>query len=240
MGLIPTYMIVIKDNPISEYYASVTIPRWEECGYEIEIFDAITPLSTVSFELVFNSFSEALKYRLLDIKKKITPTEKAVWYSHVSLWLKCIELNQNIMVLEHDCYLTNPENITMLKTADFVCYDKGAMGCYVISPRFASHMCRELISEKRAITTGPLGYVNILISELTFEESNIYNTVFHHSPNYKIASNQIYNHDYKTTISHFINTEVEEHLDKLNQFEFILAETNKPIDITKTVRIRTE
>lgn len=234
-------MIVVKDNPISEYYASITIPRWEMFGYEVKVFNATTPETKTNFDLAFGKVS-TLKYKIiLQAEKTFTPTEKAIWYSHVSLWLKAIELNQNIMVLEHDCYLIHPDKITLLNTVDFVAYDKGALGCYVISPRFASFMCNELVNKKESIIRcGPLGYIRAVIFKMIKENKNVYHTIFHDDLQYQQACNQIYNPLYKTTITHYKNTEAENKLDDIGYFEYILAETNNPIDPTKTIKVRTE
>ena len=41
-------------------------------------------------------------------------TELAVFFSHYSLWQKCIELNENILILEHDAWVLEDFNIDKL------------------------------------------------------------------------------------------------------------------------------
>lgn len=232
----PAYMIVVKDNPVSEYYASITIPRWKSFGYDVKVFDAITPETQASFELVFDKVYTKKYTKAFGTTKAFTPTEKAVWYSHVSLWKLCAETNQNIIVLEHDSYLMYPDRVQDHSMYDFVTYDAGAMGCYMISPELAKFACRVLIDNKTPISCGPYGFLyDILVHNIRYN----FKGILKKTENHVVASNQIYNPEFKTTISHYEGSDVEDKKKDLFQYshEYILAETGKPIDITKTIKV---
>lgn len=63
-------------------------------------FEAVTPEDLPNYEeLTFAARKESSGRRFF------SDTEKAIWYSHFSLWKRCIELNQPMHVIEHDSYL---------------------------------------------------------------------------------------------------------------------------------------
>lgn len=91
------FMISITGNEISEYYRDICVPTWEEHGYTVEQFEASTP----------SNFLEDDQLKFTDKKfhgGKWSDTEFAVWYSHYRIWKKCVELDEPILVLEHDTY----------------------------------------------------------------------------------------------------------------------------------------
>jgi GR25 family glycosyltransferase involved in LPS biosynthesis len=89
-------MISITGHPVSEMYKREVLPSWK--GYEVKQFEAVTPKDLVyKTKLDFGVKSS-------NYKREFTATEKAVWYSHFELWIKCI--NQGpLLVLEHDSKL---------------------------------------------------------------------------------------------------------------------------------------
>ena len=100
------WMISMSDCEISQYYRKICQPTWEEKGFKVNHFEAMTPKD-------LNQFKDHLKFG----KKRPTlsgsrpyeidfsPTEKAVWYSHFVAWMTCIQLNQPIIIVEHDAFL---------------------------------------------------------------------------------------------------------------------------------------
>lgn len=90
-------MIVMKDHPISQMYQKLVMPSWE--GYKVYLFNATTPKDLI--------YEKKLEFGLKQRQRPFTDTEKAVWYSHFKLWVKC--LNQGpLIVLEHDSKLKKP------------------------------------------------------------------------------------------------------------------------------------
>jgi GR25 family glycosyltransferase involved in LPS biosynthesis len=98
------WMIAISGNSISMHYRNLVVDSWRNFGHTVNHFEAVTP--------------EDLKleqYQLLPIKKKhsnrtnksveFTETEIAVWYSHYYTWKLCFEMDEPIIVAEHDIQL---------------------------------------------------------------------------------------------------------------------------------------
>lgn len=159
MNHLMAYMIVIKNNPTSEYYASITLPEWQRLGYDVEVFDAYTPDNLPKhFKLNFQSVTSK-KYIKRNIKKYLTPTEQGCWYSHAALWLKCIQINQPIIVLEHDCYPMQPDLIKCDPKCDFVTFDDTGSGCYMITPSFCTFLW-EIINSRDKVDLGPCGFID--------------------------------------------------------------------------------
>lgn len=201
---IPTYMIVIRDNPVSEYYALVTIPRWTECGFNVERFDACTPDKLPKFVMNF-SYLDTHKYVRLKIKKKHTPTEMACWYSHMSLWKRCIELNTTILVIEHDCYPFRPSLIDKNTDLDFVAYDPGGLGCYTISPKLAAYLWNFFVEQKKPIDIGPYGFIH----ETVESKTSAFSGTLLFQDQFIPAAAQLHDESVGATIDHFEGTEAE-------------------------------
>lgn len=189
---IPTFMIVVDGNEASEFYASAATPSWTKEGFDVVRFPAITPDWMPSTELRFG-VNKADKYRKRNLVKHITPTERAVWWSHYTLWKRCISLNKPIMVLEHDSYLFEPRNLVEQKVG-FVSYDHGAMGCYILTPDCAKMLVNLATTE--TIDSGPLGFI-------LFHSKGKYDMIWVGDKRYRCASNQIYNPKFHTTIDHY-------------------------------------
>jgi GR25 family glycosyltransferase involved in LPS biosynthesis len=95
------WMISISDNPISQHYKNICVPSWQKFGYSVNHFEAITPRSLKNS----NNLKFYKKIRK-DGKTTVdfTETEKSVWYSHYYLWEMCVNLNEPIIVVEHDAF----------------------------------------------------------------------------------------------------------------------------------------
>lgn len=221
-------MIVIKNNPVSEYYASITLPEWQDLGFNVQVFDAHTPDNPpTSFSVDFG-LTKSKKYKKLNIKKEFTPTEKGCWHSHLALWKKCIDHNRHILVLEHDAYPLQPELINVCTSYDFVTYDSQGSGCYIISPKFAAFSWNRFVNENQKIILGPCGHVYAL-SRIHKQ----FKIIHWKSKNFIPASGQIHNLGYGSTISHYEGTSVEdlhyqtERLDATNPLKKITISTTQ-------------
>lgn len=77
------------------------LPSWE--GYEVNIFDAITPdtMHLVEEKLNFSDY----KVTVLKGKTPFEPTEKASFTSHVLMWKKCADAQRPFLIIEEDVKL---------------------------------------------------------------------------------------------------------------------------------------
>lgn len=226
-------MIVIRDNPVSEYYASVTLPEWQKAGFDTNIFDAHTPNNLpTEYKLNFTHLMTA-KYVTNKLKKDHTPTEKACWYSHMSLWKKCIDLNRPILVLEHDCYPFYPSLIDIHTELDFVTYDDGALGCYIMSPRLAKMSWDKFVVNGDPVDIGPYGYIYSIISTNRGFQGTLLD-----SANFIPAACQVHDVKYGATIDHFGGTVAEPYKKELGtSYRIELVKGQKPdrLKIVKTI-----
>lgn len=116
------YVIVIKDHPISEGgYSKLQESSLEvQNDFNIEKFDAIVP-DTVNetlekYRLQWNyPWNEIMFDQSTGLVKRpygeINPLRRiACSLSHYSLWKKCIEINEPILILEHDSYFIQKLN----------------------------------------------------------------------------------------------------------------------------------
>jgi GR25 family glycosyltransferase involved in LPS biosynthesis len=115
------FTIVIKDNSISETGFSTVLSSSKNVGnnntFQIDRFDAIVPHTV---EQTFKKYKVEWNYPLykdeydkeLKLKKHVYKTsdhqvKKACALSHYSLWKKCIEINEPVLILEHDVLWTS-------------------------------------------------------------------------------------------------------------------------------------
>ena len=97
------YVITIKSNKKSYESARRCIRSAGRMGVEVEMFNAITPadspikiasdknIPTDLFEEVYSRFNNCL----------------AAFLSHHTLWERCVELKEPVLVLEHDAVFVN-------------------------------------------------------------------------------------------------------------------------------------
>lgn len=140
-------MISITDNPISQYYKNEVLPTWN--GYTVNHFEAVTPDTLQNY-----SYLNFAKKR---DKIEFTDTEKAVWYSHVELWVKA--RTTPIIVVEHDIRLEKDIPVEVFES-EMCClahsgvnkngsHRKLAGGAYYLTPKVATHMVNHVKNIKR-------------------------------------------------------------------------------------------
>ena len=93
------FVITIKDNPQSVEMSDRCIKSFKRHNDDsIEAFDAITPEQSV--------FSLAEKHGIpvKNFLEKYSRYDRVVsaFMSHFLLWKKCVELNESIIIFEHD------------------------------------------------------------------------------------------------------------------------------------------
>ena len=107
-----SYIITMLDNKKSVESTDKCIKSGKKFGYNnIEIFKATTPKDNLKHEfekdgLSINDFKVDTRY------SKLEPA-MCCYLSHKELWKKCLELNETILVLEHDAIFIDkiPNNI---------------------------------------------------------------------------------------------------------------------------------
>jgi GR25 family glycosyltransferase involved in LPS biosynthesis len=203
-----TWMISITDNPISQYYKEICLPTWQENGYKVNHFEAITPES-------MKNITDLDFFGKLRKNGKVVPfseTEKAVWYSHYFLWVNCIKLNKPIIVFEHDAFMTSDVKPSQFRGVDFafMCNKltpenyRGLLPCgaYYISPKMAKcfvELSRRKVSAQKYDNVGVYvnvdGFVRRTVEDLG--KRKIINYV-----NFRMCAEQIIHNDVGTTIEH--------------------------------------
>ena len=145
------WMISISDNPVSQHYRDICKPTWEEQGFNVIDFEAVTP-ETVEKENM-NELEFFKIIRRNGETRHFTPTEKAIWWSHFVLWHKCLIRKKPIIVAEHDALVIKdlPNDLyrpSKLKFA-FLGTAKGRNpeGKFVIAPCTAYYLTPEMAFE---------------------------------------------------------------------------------------------
>jgi len=95
-----TFVIALKDHPVSESQLQDCLNSAKKYNWNVEIFWGINGNT-----LTTDSWNEIGVTPLLN---KPTMHRKGTWgcfFSHWLLWKKCIELNDPIIILEHDAII---------------------------------------------------------------------------------------------------------------------------------------
>lgn len=97
--IMKAFVITIKHNNDSHRSALRTVQSAKEVGYKgtVELFDAILP----------HNWKEILPYKNRFHEYARPDNVGACFASHYLLWKKCIELNEPILILEHDAIFVN-------------------------------------------------------------------------------------------------------------------------------------
>lgn len=98
------YIIRIKDNQTSEQLAERCANSCRDHNINFEFFDAI---DATSGEIILTEEQKTNQYlNLIKLTNTLlSPCEIACFISHYLLWCKCIELNEPIIILEHDAVM---------------------------------------------------------------------------------------------------------------------------------------
>ena len=117
------YVITILENERSVQVADRCIASGLKFGHYIEKHKAYTPKNCNVFEEL-----EDLGYDELGFREKYSRIESCIagFLSHHSLWHKCIELEEPIVIFEHDAVLVN--NVPTLPMFDILNLGKPSYG----------------------------------------------------------------------------------------------------------------
>jgi len=96
-----SFIIRLKHNKISEQQAQDCVEQARTFDIDVEYFDAVNGLE-------HQAHCEKLNIQPLKFFKKGLPGVYGCLLSHYYLWLKCVELDEPIVILEHDGYFIRP------------------------------------------------------------------------------------------------------------------------------------
>jgi len=106
MNKLPTVgMICLESNTISQQYKKIVSPSWINANFNLEYKEGITP---ETFDKSLKALNFGLKAGGRNKGKEFTPTEKAVWYSHVNMWEIAARKQNPYIIIEHDVMLLKP------------------------------------------------------------------------------------------------------------------------------------
>jgi len=124
------FVITIVDNEKSVKVADRCIRSAANFGIDVNKFKAITPKDNP--ELIFNTLN--LPTRLFRDQYSRYLNVLSCFLSHYHLWLKCIEIEQPIIVFEHDAVVV--DEIPINKPFDkFLSLGKPSYGNFKIAPK---------------------------------------------------------------------------------------------------------
>lgn len=104
-----TFIIRLKNNPISEKYAQECVAQAKKFNVDVEYFDAVNGLE---YEVHLKRLNISPRYKF----KKGKAGVFGCFLSHYYLWQKCVELNVPLLILEHDGYFIKPLPDNILDT----------------------------------------------------------------------------------------------------------------------------
>lgn len=223
--MIRAFMIVVKDDPRSEFYYNMAKETWTSDYFELERFDAITPkdLKENPPKIRF-TYHDSGKYRKVGIRKVMTETEKACFASHWSLWKKIRDENiENNLILEHDAYLKDLDTFLYMYRRRDDCQTFGiGADAYTMRVDFAEYLCKTV--NTYAVNGGPLGWMEYYAVDAGY---SFFSAAL--EPDRPVY--HIYNEDVGNTIDHF-STLPEEVIEQLNEIvEYPILETNPTLTI---------
>lgn len=147
------YMIRIKDHEVSEKYANHCVKSWNDAGFEVEFYDAITP-DTLHLHsgIRFGRKGNPMRH--------ITDTEQACFYSQWNLWKQCADEGVPYLILEHDAWLEKPSWIEFRDQFQVQYMGEHAMEAVMFHPEFCEKIMK-YTSDKSV--TGPMHTVDTIL-----------------------------------------------------------------------------
>jgi len=136
------------------------------------------------------------------MNKDFTPSEKACWYSHYTMWKRISTTNERSLIIEHDALLL--DEIADDVSKDFMKFGTH-MEAYVMSPELATYLCTRIEEGTVIVTLGPQGFLHdfTIPRRNTGRPWNIDFTVRH-------IVRQLYDESLGLTINHWEGTPYED------------------------------
>lgn len=164
-------MIYIKGNAISETYRDIVKQSWYNAGYKVWFHEAITP-ETLDQGVKQLNFGKKRGGRRKG--QDLSPTEKAIWYSHMMMWEIASRKQNPLIVIEHDVMLLQHINhdlinkpIVGLSHCGLLSkhpergYRISAGGAYMLTPEMGKKLLQNLPKE---VTCNSDGYIHNFIT----------------------------------------------------------------------------
>jgi hypothetical protein len=101
------YIITLRDNAKSERLGARCAESCAKVGQKYEVYDAFDGTGE-SIKIPEHSKDASWLKWIKQIDKNLSQTEVACALSHISLWAKCVEEDQPLVVLEHDAIMVEP------------------------------------------------------------------------------------------------------------------------------------
>jgi glycosyl transferase family 25 len=96
------FVIVLQSSPLAQSISNEAMSAAAEHGVTLEVYDAVLGYNSAPLFDRYN-IDKFLNYTIID-----KPGHQGCFLSHFELWLKCVELNQPVIILEHDGIFTRP------------------------------------------------------------------------------------------------------------------------------------
>jgi GR25 family glycosyltransferase involved in LPS biosynthesis len=114
-----TYIIYNEENTSSVKNARGCLNSFQNfLSWQPSLYDGCTPRTLHIFEDKYKLKNDRARYQPKDDFYK---NKKSCFYSHFSLWIKCIELNEKICIVENDTYCADnlPESFSFDSIVQF-------------------------------------------------------------------------------------------------------------------------
>ena len=101
------YIITLKGHDLSETMYQKCQESCKEVGMNYVVYDAF---DGTKGEILIPEHSKGRQYLkwIKQINPALAVTEVSVVLSHLSLWARCVEIDQPIVILEHDAVMVQP------------------------------------------------------------------------------------------------------------------------------------
>lgn len=104
----PCYLISLENHALSQKLSNECLESAKFYGWDINIWSGTNGYN------VTKTTWENIKVRpLIDMYNMAKPGVQGCFMSHFNLWNKCIELNSEIIILEHDAIINSPWNVSL-------------------------------------------------------------------------------------------------------------------------------
>lgn len=111
------FVIRINNHPLSEKLAAEAYDSCKKFDIDVEYFDAVVPNTLGSF---FHEYGVKMSDEFL-VKKSNELFTQACFASHYCLWNRCVQLDEKIIILEHDGVILKKLN-EIYAQVDDVCH----------------------------------------------------------------------------------------------------------------------
>lgn len=114
-----TFILYTSNNEKSVENANSCLNSFTEFkSWKPELFDGCTPEKLDFYQNKYMLKNDRSRYKPGD---DLFKSKKSCFYSHFDLWLKCVEFNKPIAIMEHDVYCVRdlPENFSFKSVIHF-------------------------------------------------------------------------------------------------------------------------